>query len=255
MTTTVRERPIIFSDVMVRAILEGRKSQTRRVVKPPKWWKGMMHHATGNVDDRGLTRTNMVLCEETGTHWQYCPFGVPGDRLWAREVHWHNGYLSRWCGADPIEPEWVTNQPLAGQEQSMRDCFVKFDDPGDPNHWRKTPAMFLPRWASRITLEVTSVRAERLQDISEADAKAEGLAEITKDDGRTWKFGIPDLDGLPGGCDVGWPWPDWDVDPRKAYALLWDRINGKRPGCAWADNPFVWAIEFRRIPRAQGEEG
>lgn len=96
------------------------------------------------------------------------------------------------------------------------------------------------RWASRLTLYVTDVRVERLQDIGEADAQSEGLQTLSKD-GRTWKWGIPDRDGLPGTDDCGWPWADWQTDPRAAYARLWNVING--PG-AWEANPWVAAYTF-----------
>jgi len=102
----------------------------------------------------------------------------------------------------------------------------------------------MPRWASRITLEITAVRVERLHDISEADAVAEGLACITKDGDRTRKYGIPDADGMPGTDDHGWPWNEWRSDPREAYRKLWESING--PG-SWDLNPWVWVIEFKRV--------
>lgn len=90
------------------------------------------------------------------------------------------------------------------------------------------------------TLTVTDVRVQRLQDISKADAIAEGLTGLTKD-GRLVKYGIPDRDGLPGSDDLGWHWHCWDADPRRAYTTLWDRINGAG---AWDANPFVAAYSF-----------
>lgn len=111
-----------------------------------------------------------------------------------------------------------------------------------PPKWK--PSIFMPRWASRIALEITSVRVERLQDISETDAKDEGLSCLTKDGGRTWKFGIPDRDGLPGNDDDGWHWHEWEVDPRLAYKKLWESINGAG---SWAQNPWVWVIGFKRV--------
>ena len=102
----------------------------------------------------------------------------------------------------------------------------------------------MPRWASRITLEVTGIRVERLQEISELDAITEGLTALTKDGGRTIKHGIPDRDGLPGNDNYGWHWSEWEKDSRVAYRKLWESING--PG-SWDANPWVWVIEFRRI--------
>jgi len=101
----------------------------------------------------------------------------------------------------------------------------------------------MPRWASRISLEITGIRVERLQDISEEDAIDEGLKAITKD-GKLIKYGIPDRDGYPGADDFGWNWGDWDKSPVLAYKRLWQSINGKG---SWDLNPFVWVIEFKRI--------
>ncbi|MDE9549279.1 hypothetical protein [Xenorhabdus bovienii] len=92
-----------------------------------------------------------------------------------------------------------------------------------------------------------SVRADRLQNISAAGAKAEGLAEISKD-GKLFKFGLPDMDGLPGGCDIGWQWSEWEKNPVMAYKKLWASIYGKD---SWDNNPWVWVIEFRRINNEQ----
>ncbi|MDE9533111.1 hypothetical protein KKJ27_25005, partial [Xenorhabdus bovienii] len=83
----------------------------------------------------------------------------------------------------------------------------------------------------------------RLQNISAEDAKAEGLAEISKD-GKLFKFGLPDMDGLPGGCDIGWQWSEWERSPVMAYKKLWASIYGEEN---WNNNPWVWVIEFRRI--------
>lgn len=114
-----------------------------------------------------------------------------------------------------------------------------------PRHSGKTRvSIFMPRWASRITLEVTEVRLQRLQDITEEDARAEGLTCLSKDGGRIFKWGIPDRDGLPGEDDDGEHWQNWSLTARDAYARLWDAINGAG---SWASNPWVWAISFRRI--------
>lgn len=93
-------------------------------------------------------------------------------------------------------------------------------------------------------IEITSVRLEKLQDISEEDAIAEGLKALIKDNGQTIKYGIPDADGLPGKDDFGWPWMEWNASPALAYKKLWEQIYG--PG-AWDKNPWVWVIEFKRV--------
>lgn len=218
---TVTERPILFSAPMIHALLSGRKSQTRRVIFKDDpdhhmpWW-----------------------C--SGTHWQdgdellRCPYAV-GMRLWVRESLWL--------------PPAITKGMLRDGADTWPSAIYNADEPDDDwckeHGWRKHPSIHMPRRASRITMEITEVRAERLQRITEEDAIAEGLGKITKDEGRTWKYGIPDRDGLPGGCDVGWPWHDWDVDPRKAYARLWDEINGSKH--SWASNPWVWCVAFKRL--------
>lgn len=115
------------------------------------------------------------------------------------------------------------------------------DEDGNELNWR--PSIHMPRWASRISLEITGIRVERLQDISEEDAIDEGLKAITKD-GKLIKYGIPDRDGYPGADDFGWNWGDWDKSPVLAYKRLWQSINGKG---SWDLNPFVWVIEFKRI--------
>ena len=111
-----------------------------------------------------------------------------------------------------------------------------------PDHTGTRVSIHMPRWACRLVLEIVSVRVERLQEISEDDAEAEGLSQVCKD-GALWKYGIPDRDGLPGTDDDGWPWQKWDIDPRIAYKRLWDSINAKR--APWALNPWVWVVEFR----------
>jgi hypothetical protein len=181
----MKERPILFSAPMVRALLDGSKTQTRRVVKPTPEWIGQ----SGVLSYRG----------RVGLPHALCPYGQPGDRLWVRETHMDLGacYLYR---ADAS----------AEQERAIV-------APRQP--WR--PAIHMPRAASRITLEITGVRVERLQDISEADALEEG---ITYND-------IPN-NGL---------------DPMRArtwFRGLWESING--PG-SWEANPWVWAVSFNRL--------
>lgn len=111
------------------------------------------------------------------------------------------------------------------------------------SQYKWKPSIYMPRWASRITLEIVSVRVERLQDISEEDALAEGIKGITKD-GRTIKYGIPDNDGLPGNDDNGWHWCNWMLSASAAFQELWQEINGYD---SWEDNPWVWVVDFKRV--------
>jgi hypothetical protein len=233
--------PIVFSGPMVRALLEGRKAQTRRLIKPqPEFEQRGIPGITGSIPKWILPSVSD------------CPYGQPCDLLWVRET-WQTGVSSEgpqiafastrdvwdidaWNGKDYgagtsfnygqcPKATWYTWLPdlLAGRE----------------GIWR--PAIHIPRWASRLTLELIEVRVQRLQEISEEDARAEGLSILTKDDGRTWKYGIPDHDGLPGNDDDGWHWADWNADLRVAYARLWESLHG--PG-SWLANPWVWVVSF-----------
>jgi hypothetical protein len=128
---------------------------------------------------------------------------------------------------------------MDGMDDEIR---YRADRPNDRlTKWK--PSIHMPRAASRILLEVVSVRVERLQDISEADAVAEGIKALTKD-GRTIKYGIPDRDGLPGNDNDGWHWCNWMPDASLAYRRLWQEINGFG---SWEANPWVWVVEFTRL--------
>lgn len=192
----MKERPILFSGPMVRAILDGSKTQTRRVAKHP------LAQAAVRINSyKGQSEFDCILPDGTGGIIQ-CPYGNPGDRLWVRET-WAHERDGTGCPDDTgvlyraTDPGW--------------------DDEGTGLRWR--PSIYMPRWASRITLEITAVRVERLQSISEADARAEGVTpnafEQTSDN---W-----------GGV---------------LYRRLWEQING--PG-SWHANPWVWAITFQRL--------
>lgn len=223
----MKERPILFSASMVRAIIDGRKTQTRRVVKPQPYLDSM-----GNACWNGL---NFGQDADGTPHFQqlasplpssktkrvHCPFGAPGDRLWVREnfqplladnVDWHDanyktgeGYLASYPATDGVQ---------------------EFYDMANDNAFcsRVTPSIHMPRWASRITLEVIGVRVERLQSISEADADAEGADPIL----------VP---------------PDGGSRPyTEGFRSLWDRINGAE---SWGANPWVWVVAFRRVEQEE----
>jgi len=227
--TADAERPILFSGPMVRALLAGTKTQTRRVVKPqpPGLW--MKPETAVITDHHGrwafsrIAPNGMAVAWPRGTESIKCPYGVPGDTLWVRETWaiWHGGAFYRadedgkWPGSFGDEPKWK-------------------------------PSIHMPRWASRITLRVTDVRVQRVRAITETDAKAEGLSALTKDGGRLWKYGVPDRDKLPGNDDDGWHWREWDADPRVAFRKLWDSINDAR-GYGWDVDPWVWALTFERV--------
>lgn len=206
--------PAIFSGEMVRGIQEDRKTQMRRVIKPQP------DHA--HVFRDGLWRP------QRGRKEIRCPYGVPGDKLWVRETWMPVCRLHSW--QPRVEQYGVTYRaddcqdglrPFHGHNEAI-DYFTGMD------HWR--PSIHMPRWASRLSLLNTEVRVERVQDISEEDAKAEGLRQ---NDLGQW---LP-----PYNSAAGW------VHAKRAFQDLWDSINGRREGCTWEDNPWLWVVSFKRI--------
>tara|TARA_R110002094_G_scaffold54390_7_gene65607 strand:- start:3252 stop:3815 length:564 start_codon:yes stop_codon:yes gene_type:complete len=186
---------------MVRAILDGRKTQTRRVMKPQP----------GN-DNRipWPGRKNIVINIRDDRVPQLCPYGQPGDRLWVRETFRLFDSHQECSCYDSCVCSKYNGKPV-----------YRADSYWDESKWK--PSIYMPRWASRITLEVTGVRVERLQDIGEEGAKAEGV--IGEDEAAA----------------AGLTWYD---KPRRAFRFLWESING--PG-SWDANPWVWVVEFRRL--------
>ena len=210
------DRPILFSAPMVQAILDGRKTQTRRAVKPQPAGEIRRGEPDINhwIDTKYWERQNQKENRGIGTRGFACTYGQPGDRLWVRET---------WMDLQGTGIEIVTGSreryaygadtPRGSYGDDQRKCYGL--------KWR--PSIHMPRAASRITLEITSVRVERLQDISEADAQAEGVT----DDGSL----VTDLDGKDRGGTIA------------AYATLWEVINGVG---SWDDNPWVWVVSFKR---------
>lgn len=180
-----KERPILFSAAMVRAILDGKKTQTRRIVKGValEW-----------LDDAGFDPHFVAKDNDL------CPYGKVGDRLWVRETFCPNYF---------DEPDFTT----AYKADYTNDIADVVQEP----KWK--PSIHMPRKLSRINLEITDIRVERLQDITDADAQAEGV------------------DGWSGVVIVG-----NDI----AFAELWDKINAKR-GYGWDKNPWVWVVTFKRV--------
>jgi len=191
----MREHPILFSSPMVRAILEGRKTQTRRIVKPQ-----------GAIITDGVARS-------LGVHPPViknapaipCPYGKPGDRLWVRET-FHTSLIGEVGTSITYKagPETTDDQPWHNFTSSV-DAY-EWTSHKYKKHWM--PSIHMPRWASRITLEVESVRVEQLENLSESDAVCEGVVNV------------------------------------KEFANLWESING--PG-SWNKNPWVWCISFRKL--------
>ena len=250
MSTTIKERPILFSAPMVRAIMEGKKTQTRRVVKH----QSVKHLTTGMKMPRdfksiGSFTPHLNACEARMGQFSLiiglgaCPCGVPGDRLWVKES---------WCQKFDDNDMPVYN---AAGDLDTACCWYRATNPevvmcaglGLPDRkdgrerspWR--PSIHMPRRVSRILLEVVSVRVERLQSISEADAKAEGVDDIDGeriDSVRNVLAGYLSLtaDKKHGGAHA--------QRHRAAFWHLWDSINGEG---AWDSNPWVWVVEFKEI--------
>lgn len=188
-------RPILFSGPLVRPILDGRKTQTRRLVKPQPggiWGSGVAR--PGNLLGVRSDAFHVHANVQSERRFLYCPYGKPGDRLWVRET---------WCkygSAAIYRADYEKHSPIS-------------DGIGGP--WR--PSIHMPRWASRITLEVTQVRVQRLQEISEEDVQSEGCT------------------GSPFGSFAD----------KMLFPTLWDSLA--KPGATWAENPWVWAITFRKV--------
>lgn len=209
----MKERPILFSAAMVRAILEGRKTQTRRIVKADMGREtNVVEWNTAErafVPWRWHTGGSPAGGQRTGKPFA-CPYGQPGDRLWVRETH---ARFSVGEGLDTPVPECVAYRATCSKGES----FDYTNSRGEVMRLKVTkwtPAIYMPRWASRIELDITGVRVQRLWDITDADALAEGVFDE----------------------EVGWH--------KEKFRSLWTQINGIE---SWPSNPWVWVVEFRRV--------
>ena len=229
----MKELPILFSAPMIRAILDGRKTMTRRIVKSQfntVWGSGCPNESTFTLMNGGQRWKDAFAVhvdrQTASGHWEwlFCPYGKPGDRLWVRETGWQ-----------PCEPT-----PRAWREGA--DTWPKYvydadgisEDEANDNRkwgWRRRSAIHMPRWASRITLEITDVRVQRLQDIDEHDAIAEGCTDRATET-------HPDDERLKIECGYFPP-----SSHERAFRLLWESINGAG---SWDANPWVWRVEFYR---------
>lgn len=210
----MKDRPILFNGAMVRAILAGTKTQTRRVMKAVK------HPDFGN-----LYEPSCMAREEQHAIERACPYGQPGDRLWVRETF--QPLLAE--GFDFRDACWETGKGYAPRYVATEGA-AEWIDPDDNIGSASKPSIHMPRWASRITLEITSVRVERLKDVSEADAQAEGVTKLPG--GEMWTAGGVFDGPLHATSAVG------------AFRRLWQQINGAD---SWGTNPWVWVVEFKRV--------
>ncbi|WP_135721369.1 hypothetical protein [Klebsiella pneumoniae] len=211
------ERGMIFNAEMVRALLDGRKTQTRRPIK----WKQTRFTEIGERED-GSKWPWSEDAEHACDFWHPCPFGAVGDRIWVREA-----FRVHSRATDVATLVYKASERNSWTEQTRRVPVAVCNKPATPEKW--TPSLHMPRWASRILLEITGVRVERLNAISEEDARAEGII-----DGGCLNCGEPE----PCGCANPEP------DATDAFAYLWQSIYGQEN---WNANPWVWVIEFKRV--------
>lgn len=227
------ERPILFSAEMVRAILARQKTQTRRVVRCSGARDATAWRFADGLWYPCADQLSRGILDPVGPGIR-CPYGDPGDRLWVKET-WA-------CLGDQLTEEigkprvYRADADLVRDDSDDRvgwwlgDTFIECT--ARPFRWR--PSLHMPRWASRITLEIVESRIERVQDITDEDAVAEGTPCRTC--GRT----------IDGRSEADCECFHTTRNARAHFIELWDSINGKRPGCSWADNPWVWVISFRR---------
>lgn len=245
---------------MVQAELKGRKTMTRRLkglelinMAPDKW---------NLIEvDSPFRPADIFWFEGQGERVAIkCPYGQPGDLLWVRESFRVNswvpddgevsfryeadGAVSPFIGFDDDDAEIFNNYWVQSCDDLLKAGYQSNDEERFEDYSYKSlrlrPNIFLRKEAARIWLQKSATKVERVCDISREDAIAEGLACISKDGGRTYKYGIPDSDGLPGTDDYGWPWSEWDSDPVQAFKKLWCKINGAD---TW--NDWAWVNSFK----------
>ena len=238
----MKECPILFSAPMVRAILDGRKTQTRRIVKPEPPSVEDVRRLSGSdfsifTDDCAARPGDFRVAGPVWAvrdlmgqePWWRSPYGAPGDRLWVRET-WQawNCVGHEYDEWDPITREVRMGEPWSEWiEQRGRPDAIEYLADGKSNGpW--TPSIHMPRWASRIDLEITEVRVERLHDISGEDARAEGI-QVARCEVCARSSSMCPADASSHIME---------------FADLWRDINGDE---SWGANPWVWAIAFRRV--------
>lgn len=230
----MKERPIIFSGPMVRAILEGRKTMTRRVLKrahdtigKDTAWAVCPASDSGWIAWFGLLGRNIEeFTKKSYAHGFPCPYGAVGDLLWVREK-WQAIHV------DSDEGDYHASYDIPPAATEYWKIIYAASDPQADYHkddrgfsWR--PSIHMPRWASRLTLEITGVKVERLQDIGEQDAISEGTRE-------------PSIRSMSNAlAQAAW-------SERQVFQRLWNHININRESFSWSDNPWVWVVEFRSI--------
>lgn len=256
MTIPTIWHPMPMTDMLVRETEAKRKTETRRIVRGghpsvaawvnagDRQWVGTDDLMDGNGEQRAVIR---------------CPYGAPGHGLWMRQA-W-NGFFQ----ARPYDPgrDWYTTPKNDRTHHNMRSLLYRSDQPADPpDRW--VPPMFMPRWACKLFLEVAEVRIERVQEITEASAIAEGMPHLT--------FGhLIDMGAKPRTIVERWApgclaYPSepsrrciedtardiWrDMSARQRFETVWDLINGHRPGASWGASPWVWVVSYKMLDTAE----
>lgn len=246
--TAVKERPILFSGPMVLAILDGRKTQTRRILKPQpvfddgKWKKKLARrfgYTWREVETRSMTTGESAVrsasLDESLDLWA-CPYGGPGDRLWVKET-WLRLEQTHWQNFSRPMKSLITDYgvPRINCCAYAAECTSEDSDRCriELGYTKWTPSIHMPRWASRLSLEITGVRVERLHDISEADAMSEGVERNPEPCGFR-NYAHNDR-------RIGFTFA------KDSFRSLWDSINGDG---SWDANPWVWVVEFKRVENA-----
>lgn len=226
----MKEHPILFSGLMVRAILEGWKKVTRRSMKPQPVLEGHFWTFGGAGWSDRINSVTPVAGHSLANN---CPYGQPGDRLWVRETFFAFGRWETRFSQKKGRDEWhfidmTLDTGRSYQYDRLEGQDFKPQRSSISPAWWMRPSIHMPRRASRILLEVTSVRVERLQDISEEQALAEGVRGEPCDHARQACTDI--------GC--------WGDTAKGAFGFLWEQLNG---ASAWQANPWVWVVEFKRV--------
>lgn len=232
------EKPILFSGPMVSAILEGRKTQTRRIMKVKNWGD----EPPASIHPDGSGKGWIAWWPETSAEFSrkaypgpeqrgFSPPYRPGDRLWVKENYQYADWIENGLPFIRYQADGAIRGPLTPSEDMADRVWAIWEELSDPDNraidgksadrkWRSS--IFMPKWAARIWLEVTDVRAQRLQDITEMDAFREGIERKRRK-----------VD-----------WNDPVMGTRMRFRSLWNTLNAKR-GYPWDSNPWVWAYTFR----------
>lgn len=224
----MRERPILLNAEMVRAVLDGRKAQTRRMLTPRQL---KMIDAAASIGECYPLESGQQHENSQSYYREWCPFGAVGDRLWVRET-----FRVHSRATDVATLVYKASEQQSWTQQTHRVPIAMCNKPAVVDKW--TPSIHMPRWASRITLEITGVRVERLNNISEQDAASEGVGSAV------WfaAKGVPEEQWTSLGEHGA-----YRASHINSFASLWESIYGEE---SWQANPWVWVIEFKRLDNA-----